>query len=65
MTKLKRVVKARMWTTGESYTTALMRVRECTIDLNAPDAADESIRQSPPRLGKLLIQPRAHQGKGK
>ena len=54
MSNLKRVVRERMRLTGESYTTALMRVRECNVDLRSDGAVAETIRQSPPRLGNLL-----------
>jgi hypothetical protein len=50
---LKKLVRARMAETGESYVTALMRVRECTPS-PSPDLAEkvaETIRQSPPRQG--------------
>lgn len=53
--KLKKVVRERMALTRESYTTAMMRVRECDVDLRDPFAASLTIQQSPPRVGNLLI----------
>jgi hypothetical protein len=55
--KLKKVVRARMVVTGESYVTALMRIRECkgaTVETvsNIEALAAETIRRSPPRIGK-------------
>ncbi len=60
--KLKKVVRARMEVTGESYVTALMRVRECGGRAARPTSTDpdhslseevsETIRLNPPRRGQ-------------
>jgi len=52
--KLKRIVRARMKATGEAYTTALMRVRECDgkiAEVDAEKIAAATIAISPPRKG--------------
>lgn len=55
VSNLKRVVRARMTITRESYVTALMRVRECKLpplsSLVPEMLAKKSIEQSPPRKG--------------
>lgn len=56
MSNLKRVVRARMQLSGESYVTALMRVKECKLpplsSLVPEVLAQKSIEQSPPRKGR-------------
>ena len=60
MSNLKKIVRARMQVTGESYMTALARVREVDAK-DRPSDCDPvawTIEKSPPRIGNLLLRPR-------
>lgn len=56
MDKPQRIARARMALTGESYTTALARLRECgrIEGTDEGEIARKSIAQNPPRLGTSI-----------